>query len=87
MHLSDMCKEGKFIITCELDPPKGVNIEEFLEDVASTSLPEMVGPGYRIYVPARERSATSVVALGARGVVAFLADLIPIYGVYRWIRD
>ncbi len=33
MHLSELYKNGKFIITCELDPPKGVNIEEFLNNV------------------------------------------------------
>jgi protein involved in polysaccharide export with SLBB domain len=65
---------------------KIVNIDEFLEDVGSTSPTEMVGPGYRIYVPAKRGSVTRV-AIVARGVVAFLADLIPIYGLYRLIED
>jgi len=30
MYLSELVKRGKFITTCEIDSPKGVNIEEFL---------------------------------------------------------
>lgn len=33
MRLSDMVKNGKFVVTCEIDPPKGVNIQEFLNKV------------------------------------------------------
>ena len=64
---------------------KIVNIDEFLKDIASASPPEMVEPGYRIYVPAKRGSATKV-AVAARGMVAFLADLIPIYSLYRLIK-
>jgi len=33
MHLSDLVRRGQFVITCELDSPKGVDIEEFLNKV------------------------------------------------------
>jgi polysaccharide export outer membrane protein len=69
---------------------KIVNIEQFLGDVSesfSTSLPEMVGPGYRIYVPAKRGSAAAVAAVTTRGIVRFLADLVPVYGVYRLVRE
>jgi polysaccharide export outer membrane protein len=65
---------------------KIVNIDESLEGVESTSPPEMVEPGYRIYVPARRGSAAAV-GLAARTAVAFLADLIPIYGLWRLVSD
>jgi len=65
---------------------KIVNIDEFLKDVRSTRAPEMVEPGYRIYVPTRRGSGTTV-AVAARGIVGFLADLIPIYGLWRVIRS
>jgi len=64
---------------------KIVNIEEFLSGVGGSTPPVMVEPGYRIYVPAKRGSATKV-AIAARGVVGFIADLIPIYGLYRLIR-
>ena len=64
---------------------KVVSIEEFLTEVGSTSRPEMVGPGYRIYVPAKRRPVTSA-AFAARGLVAFLADLVVVYSLYRVIR-
>lgn len=63
---------------------KIVNIDEFLSDVGSTSRPEIVGPGYRIYVPARRRP-TSAVAGAARGLVTFLADLAMVYSFWRVI--
>jgi len=31
MHLSELAKSGEFIITCELASPKGVNIQNFLD--------------------------------------------------------
>ena len=33
MHLSELIKHHQFVVTCEIDPPKGVNIEEFLDKV------------------------------------------------------
>ena len=32
MHLSELVKRGQFVITCEVDSPKGVNLEEFLNN-------------------------------------------------------
>ena len=64
---------------------KMVNIEGFLSEVGSTSAPEMVGPGYRIYVPTKRRPVSSA-AFAARGMVAFLADLVVVYSLYRVIR-
>jgi 5,10-methylenetetrahydrofolate reductase len=32
MKLIDLFKSGKFVITCEVGPPKGVNMKEMLED-------------------------------------------------------
>ena len=66
---------------------KIVNIDEFLEDIGSASPPEMVEPGYRIYVPAKHGSAARIASVATRGIVAFLADLIPIYGLWRLITD
>ncbi len=31
MHITEMIKRGKFVITCEIDSPKGVNYEDFLD--------------------------------------------------------
>lgn len=33
MHLSELIKRHQFVITCDIDSPKGVNIEEFLDKV------------------------------------------------------
>ena len=33
MHLSELIKRGQFVITCEVDSPKGINLEEFLNNV------------------------------------------------------
>ncbi|MFC1912591.1 methylenetetrahydrofolate reductase [Chloroflexota bacterium] len=30
MHITELIKQGKFVITCEIDSPKGVNHEDFL---------------------------------------------------------
>ncbi len=63
---------------------KMVNIEGFLSEVGSTSAPEMVGPGYRIYVPTKRRPVSSV-AIAVRGLVTFLADLVVVYSFIRVI--
>ena len=63
---------------------KVVNIEGFLSEVGSTSAPEMVGPGYRIYVPTKRRPVSSV-AIAVRGLVTFLADLVVVYSFIRII--
>jgi len=65
---------------------KIVNISELLNDVRSDSPPEMVGLGYRIYVQSKERSIVITTASATRGIIVFLADLIPIYGIYRLIK-
>jgi len=65
---------------------KIVNISDFLKDVASRSQTEMIKPGYTIYVPMKQRGAATTTALASRSVVALLADLIPIYSLYRLIR-
>ena len=33
MHITELMKQGKFVITCEIDSPKGVNSEAFLDKV------------------------------------------------------
>lgn len=33
MHLSELIKRHQFVVTCEIHPPKGVNIDEFLNEV------------------------------------------------------
>ena len=33
MHITELIKQGKFVITCEIDSPKGVNHEDFLDKV------------------------------------------------------
>ncbi|MBM4444252.1 MAG: 5,10-methylenetetrahydrofolate reductase [Chloroflexi bacterium] len=33
MHLSEFFRNGRFVITCEITPPKGVNTDEFLNTV------------------------------------------------------
>ncbi len=33
MHLSELFRNGRFVITCEITPPKGVNTDEFLNTV------------------------------------------------------
>ncbi len=33
MHLSEFFRNGRFVITCEITPPKGVNTDEFLNAV------------------------------------------------------
>jgi hypothetical protein len=63
---------------------KMVNIEGFLTEFGSTSAPEMVGPGYRIYVPTKRRPVSSV-AIAVRGLVTFLADLVVVYSFIRVI--
>jgi len=35
MRITDLVKRGKFVITCEVDSPKGVNVENFLDRVDS----------------------------------------------------
>lgn len=64
---------------------KIVNLEEFLGDLGSESVPEMVGPGYRIYVPTK-RASISGIAYGMRGLVAFLVDLTVVYGFFRLVK-
>jgi len=34
MHISEIVKRRKFIVTCEIDSPKGINTEEFFTKVA-----------------------------------------------------
>lgn len=70
----------------DLYQEKVVNLDEFLKDVGSTAIPEMVGPGYRIYVPTK-RASISNIAYGARGLMAFLVDLTVVYGFFRLIKD
>ncbi len=65
---------------------KIVNIDEFLRDVESEVLPEMVGPGYRIYVPTQQKS-TSAIAGVTRGLVAFLADVALVFSFWRVVGD
>ncbi len=33
MHISELIKHHNFIVTCEIDPPKGTNVDEFLDKV------------------------------------------------------
>jgi len=33
VHITELIKQGKFVITCEIDSPKGVNHEDFLDKV------------------------------------------------------
>jgi methylenetetrahydrofolate reductase (NADPH) len=33
VHITELIKQGKFVITCEIDSPKGVNQEDFLDKV------------------------------------------------------
>ncbi len=33
MHISEIIKRRKFIVTCEIDSPKGINVEEFFAKV------------------------------------------------------
>ncbi len=33
MHLSEFFRNGRFVITCEITTPKGVNTDEFLNTV------------------------------------------------------
>ena len=33
MHITELIKRGKFVVTCEIDSPKGVNQEDFLDKV------------------------------------------------------
>jgi len=33
VHITELMKQGKFVITCEIDSPKGVNSEAFLDKV------------------------------------------------------
>jgi protein involved in polysaccharide export with SLBB domain len=63
---------------------KTINIDKFLRDIGNTFAPEMIGPGYRIYVPARHRR-TSAVAIATRGFVAFLADIALVFSIWRVI--
>lgn len=71
--------------SADLYQDKIVNISESLRSAGSSTSPEMVGPGYRIYVPSKQRNPATATALVTRGIVAFIADLIPIYGLYRLI--
>ncbi|MGQ9609088.1 MAG: polysaccharide biosynthesis/export family protein [bacterium] len=66
---------------------KIVDISEPLRSAEKYGQTEMVGPGYIIYVPMKQRNPATVTAIASRGIVAFLADIIPIYGLYRIIRD
>jgi hypothetical protein len=45
----------------------------------------MIAPGYRIYVPARQRNLTVTTAIVARDLVTFLAGLLPIISLYSLI--
>jgi protein involved in polysaccharide export with SLBB domain len=66
---------------------KIVNIDRFLTEVGSTSPPEMVGPGYRIYVPKKRGDITmGKTAAAIRAVAAFFVDITVIYGFYRLIK-
>ena len=31
MYIREIIERGKFVITCEIDSPKGINLEEFLD--------------------------------------------------------
>jgi len=76
-------------ITREMDDTyqeKIVSIEAFLEDVGSTITPEIVEPGYRIYIPTR-RKTSSIVGAVTHGIVGFLADLALVYSFYRLVRE
>lgn len=33
MYITELIKQGKFVVTCEIDSPKGVNQEDFLDKV------------------------------------------------------
>ena len=33
MHLSELIKHHRFIVNCEIDPPKGTNVDEFLDKI------------------------------------------------------
>jgi len=46
----------------------------------------MIGPGYSIYVPKKDRPIIKV-ADAARGLLAFLVDLTVFYSFIRLIRD
>jgi len=66
---------------------KTINIEKFLSESGDvSSLPEMIGPGYSIYVPKKDRPIIKV-ADAARGLLAFLVDLTVFYSFIRLIRD
>ncbi len=66
---------------------KIISISDLVENAGSSVQSEMVGPGYRIYVPPKQRNLTVKTAMIARGVVAFLVSLVPIIGLYNLIRD
>lgn len=35
MNIAELAKSGKFVVTTEIGPPKGVNIEEMMETAQS----------------------------------------------------
>ena len=64
---------------------KILNIDEYFSEVGSIYTPEMVGPGHRIYVPAKRRAMRSIFS-DVRTLAVFLVNLTAIYGFYRLIR-
>lgn len=64
---------------------KIISIEDFIRDIGSTAVPEMVGPGYRIYVPTKPKYARTVFS-GAFSVARFAVSLTSIYAFYLLVR-
>jgi len=64
---------------------KILNIDEYFSEVGSIYTPEMVGPGHRIYVPAKRRAMRSIFS-DVRTFAVFLVNLTVIYGFYRLIK-
>lgn len=65
---------------------KVVNIDEYLSEIGNTAPPDMVEPGYRIYVPMK-RETFSLASGAIRGVIAFLVDVAVIYSMWRVVGD
>ena len=72
--------------SADLYHEKVVNIDKFLSTVGSADPPEMVGPGYRIYVPVKRTGAYGAIGF-TRGIVAFLASLVLIVNFSRNLLD
>ena len=66
---------------------KIVDLKEIMKDPRVSTELEMIGPGYIIYVPIKEQGMATKTAITTRGIVTFIADLIPIYGLYRIITE